>query len=143
MKDTHTKNHMALWLRSLARLRNKLKPIILSMATKLGRMVTYLKKLLTIKHLVLWSFGLARSRANKNHISPTRLPMATKLGRIIRYLIVLLPIKSLYILISWSCEITWQNKSIISPRPQWLWPPNLVEWWITLRGSYHYSHLTF
>ena len=44
--------------------------------------------------------------------------------------------------IAWSCEITWQSKTIISPLLRCQWPPNLAGWWLTLRGFYRYSHLT-
>ena len=33
------------------------------------------------------------------------------------------------------------SKSIASPLPQCLWPPSLVEWWFTLRGSYRPTHI--
>ena len=42
----------------------------------------------------------------------------------------------------WSCKIMWQMKTIISPLPQCLWLPNLVGWWLNLRGSYPSSHMT-
>ena len=80
---------------------------------------------------------------NDNHyISPPRVLMATRLGKMITYLDGLLPIKSLGPLITWSYEITWQTKSIISLIPQYLRPLNLVGYWLSLRGSYRYSHLT-
>ena len=41
----------------------------------------------------------------------------------------------------WSLEITWQTKSIMFPQLHCLWPTHLVGWWLTLRVSYHYSHL--
>ena len=73
------------------------------MATKLGRMVTYLERLLTIKSyntLIAWS----RKVTNKDHyISNTTVFMATKLGRIMSYLNRLLPIKILVPLVTGSC----------------------------------------
>ena len=54
------------------------------MATKIGRMVTYLEGFLTIKSRSDHRF-LQSHITNKNHISTTRLPMATKLGRIMTY----------------------------------------------------------
>ena len=72
---------------------------------------------------------------NKNHyISTTRVPMATKLGRMVICLDRLLPIESHGLLIMWSCEITWQTKTI-SPLPQCLWLLKLIGWWYTLRGT--------
>ena len=51
-------------------------------------------------------------------------------------------IKSHDPLITWFYEITWQTKTIISPLPQNLWPPNLTGWWLTLRGSYPWCYST-
>ena len=45
-------------------------------------------------------------------------------------------------LVMWSCKIKWQTKTIISPQPQHLWSPNLTGWWITLKGSYPFSHMS-
>ena len=39
-----------------------------------------------------------------------------------------------------SCSST--IRSIISPLPQCLWPPNLAVWWITMRSSHPWSHMT-
>ena len=61
------------------------------MTTVLGRMVTYLEKLLTIKSYEV----LQNHLKNKIHyISATRVPMATKFGRMVAHLDELLPIKS-------------------------------------------------
>ena len=46
-------------------------------------------------------------------------------------------------LITWSCKITWQTKIVIFLLPQRLWLPNLVGRWLTLRGVYLQSHMTF
>ena len=52
--------------------------------------------------------------------------MTTKLGKMVTYLEGLLPIKLNDALIMWSSKITWKTKTIISPIPQCLWPPNLA-----------------
>ena len=65
----------------------------------------------------------------KNHISTYTVPMTTKLGKMITYLQGLLPIKSHEALIVWSCKITWQTKTTISPLPQNLMPTNFAGWW--------------
>ena len=54
------------------------------------------------------------------------MSVATKIGKMVAYLEVLLTMKSHEPLITWSCEITWQTKTAISPLSQCLWPPNLV-----------------
>ena len=41
-----------------------------------------------------------------------------------------------------NCKITWQTKTIISPIPQRLHPPNLTGWWLTIRNSRSESHKT-
>ena len=79
---------------------------------------------------------------NWNHISTTTVPIATKLGRMIICLDGLLPVKSHDCLITWSWEITRQNKTTISPLSERLWLPNLAEWWHTLMGSCLQSHIT-
>ena len=67
--------------------------------------------------------------ANENHyISTTRVPMAEDDN-----LIWWAPTyKSHDPLITWYYQITWKTKTIISPIPQCLWPPNLLGWWLTL-----------
>ena len=107
-----------------------------SMTIKLDRMVTYLDGLLPIKSHYLWSCGLSRLRDKlkslylhyhsgylSHYISKT-----TKLGRMINNLDTLLPIKSHDPLITWSCDITRQTKTSISPVSACLWPPNLTGW---------------
>ena len=38
-------------------------------------------------------------------------------------------------LIMWSCWITWQSKNIFL-LPQYLWPPNMARWWLTVKISH-------
>ena len=68
--------------------------------------------------------------------------MTTKLGRMVTYFEGLLTIRSLIPLITWCCKVTWQTKTIISPIPQCLWPPNLLGWWLTLSCSDPQSYST-
>ena len=77
------------------------------MATSLGRMVTYLEVLQTIKsnnafnHVVLQGYV-----TNENHyISTARVPLATKLGRMVTYNDGLVHLKLHDPLITWFCEI--------------------------------------
>ena len=63
--------------------------------------------------------------------------MATKLGRLLTYPKQLSPIKLLDTLAAYFWKITWQSKTIKSPLPLCLWPPNLPGWRRTLTGSYH------
>ena len=60
--------------------------------------------------------------------------MVTRLRRIVIYRDGLQRIKSHKTLIIFSWKITSQNKIILSPLPQSLWPPNLEGWWLT-RGA--------
>ena len=84
------------------------------MATKLGRMVSYLHGLLSTKSHYPWSHIFARW-----HWSMTTLCMVTKLGRMVTYLNGHLPVKPYDPLITYSGKITWQAITIISPRPQY------------------------
>ena len=69
------------------------------------------------------------------NIYTTRVSMATKLDKMITYLDEFLSIKSQNCWIMWSCIITWPTKDVVSPPPQCLWSPNVVGWWLTLKGS--------
>ena len=101
---------------------------------------------LSHSHLVLRDH-----ETNQNYyISVITMPKASKLSRMVTYLEELSPIKSYDHLVTWSCETTWQTKSIISPLPHCLLPPNVVGWWLSyklkpLLIQYHsaYSHQTW
>ena len=69
------------------------------------------------------------------------MPMTTKLGWVVTYYQGLPPMKPHNTLITWSCKIMRQTKTIISPLPYWLWPPNLAGWWLTVRGSHPFSYM--
>ena len=43
--------------------------------------------------------------------------------------------------VTWSREATWQVKTLISPLFQSLWPTNMTEWWIMVRGEHAWSHV--
>ena len=110
---------MTLLSRGLARSRDKLKLLYFHYHSIHGHQAwrdgdlpwgaPYHKVIKRFDHVVLQGYV-----TNENHyIFPTRVSMATKRGRMITYLDGLLPIKSLDSLITWSCEITWETKSII------------------------------
>ena len=69
--------------------------------------------------------------------------MATKHGGMMAYSKLLPPIKLLDPLVTWSRKITPQTETILSHLLRCLWSPNLAGWWITLRGSYPYTHINF
>ena len=104
------------------------------MATKLGRIVNYLKELLS---KVTWTFDhvvFQNLVTNWNHyIFVTTVPVATKLGRVVTLLEALVLKKSDVFWIMWSSVITWQIKNI-SLLPQCLWRPKLARWWLIMRG---------
>ena len=56
------------------------------------------------------------------------MSMATKLARMVIYLDRLLIIKSCKTLITWSCKVMWQTKTITSLLQECLWETNLAEW---------------
>ena len=45
-------------------------------------------------------------------------------------------------LTTWSREVTWQVKSLISPIPQSLWPPILTRRWLMMRITQPLCHMT-
>ena len=112
------------------------------MATKLGRIVTYFERLLTIKSfytLITWSCKVMWQ--TKIIIYHNQSAYGYKLGRMITYLDEFLHIKLHHSLIMWSCKVTWQTKTIISLLQKSLWQPNLAEWWLPLTSSY-ICHMT-
>ena len=78
------------------------------MTTKIGRMVTYLKRVSNQRVIKHFDYVVLQGQVqNENYYtSITRVFMVTKLGRMITYLDELLPIKLHYRLITWSCKIT-------------------------------------
>ena len=48
------------------------------------------------------------------------MPIATNLAR--------MPAIKLCDVVTWSGNIMWQIKNILSPLPQSLWPPNVAGW---------------
>ena len=67
--------------------------------------------------------------------------MTTKFGRVVTYHEGLPHIKSHDPLITWSAEIMWQTKIIMSPIPKCPWPQNLAGQWLTLSRSCLKSHM--
>ena len=66
--------------------------------------------------------GLVRSQVNQYHyISSTTVSIATKLPKLVNYHEGLLSIILFHPLVSWSCKIMWQTKTIISPLLQNVW----------------------
>ena len=101
------------------------------MINKFGKQVHLqdLTQMKLIKQALVTSLRQDHLRNYNHYISITRVPMATKLGKMITYLDRLLLIKSHDPLISWSCKITLQNKTTISPLSERLWLPNLAGWY--------------
>ena len=81
------------------------------------------------------------SSTTKNTFT-TPIATATKLIRLVHHREGLPPIKSHDPLITWSSEIAWWTKTMISQLPQRLWRQLLAGWGHTLRGAYPYSHMT-
>ena len=114
------------------------------MVTRRGKMVTSLKQFLLIMLLYSLSCDLTRSRGK---LKPLYLhyhsAYGTKLDRMETNLEQLLTIIFIYLLVTWSCKITWQAKDIIYSLPLWLLPPNLTGWWLTFSGFYPECYSTF
>ena len=83
-----------------------------------------MKSFLQQSYPILSSRGLGFSCS----ITTTTRPMATKLGKVVTYYKKLQPNKSQNLLNTWSREVTWQIKNILSPLPQYLWLSNLRGW---------------
>ena len=130
-------SHMTLWWRGLAKSRDKLKPLYLhnhsvydhqtckdgdlpwgAPSDKVTRPFGYV---VMQNHMTNWN----------HHNSATTVSFVSKRCRIVTYVKGLLSIKSHDLLNTWSCKITWQIKTFISPLPQCIWQPNLVGCWLT------------
>ena len=96
-------NHVMNWKQNISTAR-------VPMATKLGRMVTYLGGIVSIKSRVsqvTWSCGIMWLTNENYYISTTTMPRVTKFGRMVTYLALLSPVKPHDPLVTWSCKITW------------------------------------
>ena len=77
---------------------------------------------------------------SKNHyISTTRVSVATKPGRMATFLDGLLSIKSHVFLIKWSCEITWQTKTIVSSLQQRAFDYVALQSHVTNKNHYFFT----
>ena len=113
------------------------------MATKLGRMVTYLEGLTTIKsHNILITWSCKAMWQTKSLYLYYQSAYGHKLARMVAHLDGLLIIKSCKTLIMWSCQVTWQTKIIISPLQESLGQANLAESWPPLMDPYPQCHIT-
>lgn len=85
--------------------------------------------------------GILLINIKKHYISTNAMSAATRLEKVVTQLEGLLPIKSNDPLLTLNYEITWQNKKVVRQLLQYLWSPNLPEWWLTLRDFLPRSHL--
>ena len=84
------------------------------MALKLGRMLTYLERLLPTKsHDDIITRTCKITWQEKHYITNTKMLIVTKLGRDVIYHEGVLLINSNVHLVTWYCKITWQTKAII------------------------------
>ena len=101
-----------------------------SMVTKVCRMVTYLEGLLAKKShdpSNTWSFEITwQIKIISSLLQCLSFPNMAGLW---------ISLKTHDSLITCSCKITWQVRTILCPLPLCPWPPNLAEWWLTLRPS--------
>lgn len=91
------------------------KIIAMSLATYLFRVVAYHDGLPPVR----W-----QTMTNQKRFTITIMPMPSKCERLVTYLERLLHVKSHDAFCTWSHEITWETKSIMSPLPQCLWLQN-------------------
>ena len=111
------KSHMKLWSHSLASIRDKLKSLHIHYHGAYGHKTWEDDDLLwgTSIHDFTWCFDHAAFGdlvTNWNYCIPTtRVLMVTSRSRNVTYLDGLLPINSHDPLITWFCEVTWQNIS--------------------------------
>ena len=112
------------------------------MTNKFGRMIISVEGLLPIKShdpFIIWSCEIARQ--TKIIIPPIVVSMAIKLKSVVSYPNWLLPMKLLNPLVKCFCYITWKLKPLYL-RYYSAYDYQIWEWWLTLRSSYCYNHLT-
>ena len=131
-----------IWSRGFGRVRDKPKSLYLHYESLYGHLTWENGNLSweTSAYKVKWRFVHVLLRhhvtSQRRYISTTTVSMVTNFGKNVSHLPGLLPIKSLDTSITWSCEVMWQTKAIISPLSQCLWPLNLPGYWLTLCGSH-------
>ena len=133
---------MTLWSSGLVRSCDKLKSLYLWYHSTYGHITSQdcnlpwwapaQKVAWHFDHVVLWNLVTNRN----NYISTTTLPMIFKLAKLVTCHEGLLPIFLLHHLVTWSCKIMWETKTIMPPLPQYLWPQNLAGWWLILIDFY-------
>ena len=129
---------MNLWLRRLVRSCDKFKTTAVPMATKLGRMMTYLEWLLPIKsheHTIMWSCKIM----SRTKIIIYPLIQCSWLSIWAEFSFIKPPDP----LILWSCKGTWIILPAVSLLPQDLWPLNLKKLWLTLKKFNTAIHRTW
>ena len=129
LRSSYPWNYLGLWFRSLARSREKLKPIYLYYLNTYDHQTCQGGDLpwetpTHKSHMALWSLDLARLCDKLKPLdTATTIPMPTRFGRVVNYHERLSFRKSHDPLITWFCEIMWQTKPIISPLTQCLSTP--------------------
>ena len=131
-------SHMILWSCCLIRSCDKLKPLYLHYCGAYGHQFWQDGNLLwwSSTSKVIWPFDLAISL---DKLKPLYLHYRSAYGQQtwqdgnLPWWALASNVAWLF-LITWSCEIIWQFKIIISPLPQCLWPPNLANCKLTMRG---------
>ena len=110
----------------------------MSMAIKFGRVgdmqwsIPFHKVTKSFDHMVL--------QGHVKHFSFCMTTTTKQNGKMVIHYKKPQPIKSHNPLNTWSCEVTWQIKNILSPLPQYLWPPNLAGWLHTMKSFLSQSY---
>ena len=78
----------------------------------------------------------------KLNISSSTRSMITKHGRLVTYVERDSPMESNDPLTTLWCVVTWQIKRVTYPLWQGLWPWNLVSWWLMVRWTHPWSHMS-
>ena len=120
--------------------RDNLKPLHLQCYSAYGHQTWPGCNLPSLAHSynLTWGFDhvvLQGHTAIEKHIYTTRVSIAIKFGGTLTSLDSLQLINSHDFLITWSCNITRPNKTIISPIPQCLWPSNVAGWSLTFSNN--------
>ena len=111
---------MTLWSGDLLKSPDKLKQLYHHYHGAYGHETWYSRDILceAPNHKVIWCFDhVACTVTWQKSFFHNQIAYCYKLGRMVPYLDEFPPIKSHHPLITWSCKITWQTKTIISTLP--------------------------
>ena len=126
--------------------KHHISPTKFSMATKLGRMVTYLEGLLSIKAhgaLTTWYYKITWQTKTIISLPPQSLWSPNLARWLLTLLFFYLTLPFGHVFLKNHVKNENENIADITAISQCLWPPNLVGWWLNFNDPTHEVTLPF